>query len=303
VLGIWRLQLLREVARRGTIKAAAAAMNVTPSAVSQQLKLLEQEAGVALLEPHGRQVRLTEAGRMLVRHADSITAAIAAAESELAATRDVISGTLRVAAFPTAARAMMPQVLASLGARHPDLRLTFRDLETSESLLALGMDEIDIAVVDEYDELSRIRAPGVETVPILRDPLYVAFPPGRVPPAGGIALADLAGEPWIMDTEASTIFQVVARACERAGFEPHVRSHCKDYGVILGLVSAGLGIAILPGLALHGRPLDAHISATRPALERTVSAAVRPERRAHPAVAAMLAELAAFGADYGPSIV
>ncbi len=106
-----------------------------------------------------------------------------------------------------------------------------------------------------------------------------------------------------MDTEASTIFQVVARACERAGFEPHVRSHCKDYGVILGLVSAGLGIAILPGLALHGRPLDAHVSATRPPLERTVSAAVRPERRAHPAVVAMLAELAAFGAGYGPSIV
>jgi DNA-binding transcriptional LysR family regulator len=298
MLGIWRLQLLREVARRGTIKAAAAAMSVTPSAVSQQLKLLELEAGVPLLEPHGRRVRLTDAGQMLVRHADAITAAIAAAESELAATRDAISGTLRVAAFPTAARVMMPRVLASLGARHPELRLTFRDLETDESLLALQMDEIDLAVVDEYDDRSRIRAPGVETIAILRDPLYVAFPPGRTPPAGRVRLTDLASESWIMDTEASTIFQVIARACERAGFEPHIRAQCKDYGVIHALVGSGLGMAILPGLALHDRPGSLRVTRTSPPLERTVFAAVRPERRAHPAVAAMLAELEAFATEY-----
>ncbi len=302
MLGIWRLQLLREVARRGTIKAAASAMSVTPSAVSQQLKLLEQEAGVPLLEPHGRLVRLTDAGQMLVRHADAITAAIAAAEAELAASRETITGTLRVAAFPTAARAMMPSVLAGLGARHPDLRLTFRDLETGESLLALRMDEIDLAVVDEYDDLSRIRVPDIETVRLLRDPLYVAFPPGRTPSGGGVPLASLAGEPWIMDTEASTIFQVVARACSRAGFEPHIRSHCKDYGVILALVAAGLGVAILPGLALHDRPAEAHVSVTRPPLVRTVYAAFRPERRAHPAVGAMLAELERFGLGYRPAM-
>lgn len=301
MLGIWRLQLLREVARRGTIKAAAAAMNVTPSAVSQQLKLLEQEAGVPLLEPHGRLVRLTDAGQMLVRHADTITAAMAAAELELAATRDAITGTLRVAAFPTAARAMMPRVLAGLGARHPDLRLTFRDLETSESLLALQMGEIDVAVVDEYDEISRIRAQGIEKIAILRDPLYVAFPPGRTPPRAGVDLAALSSEPWIMDTEASTIFQVVARAFERAGFEPHIRSQCKDYGVIVALVGAGLGMAILPALALHDRPIDLRVTRTRPPLERTVYAAVRPERRAHPAVAAMLAELEVFAATYEPA--
>ena len=101
---------------------------------------------------------------MLVRHADTITAAIAAAEAELAAARDEIVGTLRVAAFPTAARSMMPQVLATLGGRHPKLRLMLRDLESNESLLALQVDEIDLAVVDEYDEASRFRAPGIQTV-------------------------------------------------------------------------------------------------------------------------------------------
>jgi DNA-binding transcriptional LysR family regulator len=300
VLGIWRLQLLREVARRGTLKAAAQAMSVTPSAVSQQLRILEQEAGVPLLEPHGRLVRLTDAGQMLVRHADAITAAIAAAEAELAASRDEIAGTLRVAAFPTAARAMMPQVLASLGSRHPKLRLTLRDLESHESLLALQVDEVDVAVVDEYDEMSRVRVAGIDTAEILRDPLYVALPPGRDAPARGIALADLRDEAWIMDTEAATIHQVALRACRRAGFDPHVRSNCKDYSVILALVGAGLGVAVLPGLALHDRTVRARVAPLRPPLERTVLAAFRAERRAHPAVAAILAELAAFGSGYPP---
>ena len=160
MLGIWRLQLLREVARRGTLKAAAQAMSITPSAVSQQLRILEQESGTKLLEPYGRMVRLTEAGQMLVRHADTITAAIAAAEADLAATRSEVVGTLSVAAFPTAARAIMPKVFTGLGRSHPKLRLMLRDLESNESLLALQMDEIDLAVVDEYDEASRVRVAG-----------------------------------------------------------------------------------------------------------------------------------------------
>jgi len=298
MLGIWRLQLLREVARRGTLKAAAQAMSITPSAVSQQLRVLEREAGARLLEPHGRLVRLTDAGQMLVRHADTITAAIAAAEADLAATRSEVVGTLSVAAFPTAARAIMPQVLATLGRSHPRLKLMLRDLESNESLLALQMDEIDVAVVDEYDEATRVRTPGIETVEILRDPLLIALSPDADAPADGVALADLRDQPWIMDTEASTIFQVTLRACRRAGFDPQVRSHCKDYSVILALVGAGLGVGVLPGLALYDRAVRARVAPLRPPLERSVLAAVRAERRPHPAVAALLAELVAFGSAY-----
>jgi len=298
MLGIWRLQLLREVARRGTLKAAAQAMSITPSAVSQQLRILQEESGAKLLEPYGRLVRLTDAGRMLVRHADTITAAIAAAEADLAATRSEVVGTLSVAAFPTAARAIMPQVLASLGRMHPKLRLTLCDLESNESLLALQMDEIDVAVVDEYDEASRVHAPGIDTVEILRDPLYVLLAPDAEAPATGIALADLREQQWIMDTEASTIFQVTRRACRRAGFDPQVRSHCKDYSVILALAAAGLGVGVVPGLALYDRRVRARVVPLRPPLERMVLAATRSKRRSHPAVAAMLGELAAFGAGY-----
>lgn len=308
MLGVWRLQLLREVGRRGTIRAAAAAMSVTPSAVSQQLRILEAEAGVPLLEPHGRLVRLTEAGEMLVRHADAITAAIVAAESELAATRDEILGTLRIAAFPTAARALIPGVIAELGRAHPRLRLTLRDLETDESLTALRLDEVDLALVDEYDDVTRVREPGIDLLDLMEDPLYVAVPPDLVPrdpaPAPGtpgvapgaavdrtVPLASLAGVPWIMDTETSTICRAVLRHFRRAGFEPMVRSNCRDYSVIIALVEAGLGAAVLPGLALREREVRAVVVPLDPPLHRRVMVALKPERRAHPAVAAMLAAL------------
>ena len=334
MLGVWRLQLLREVGRRGTIRAAAAAMSVTPSAVSQQLRILEAEAGVPLLEPHGRRVRLTEAGEMLVRHADAITAAIVAAESELAATRDEIVGTLRIAAFPTAARAIVPGVIAELGRAHPHLRLMLRDLETDESLTALRLDEVDLAIVDEYDETTRVREPGIDLVHLMEDPLYVAVPPemvraepelmraeperagvvgapapgpahGRAPgtkagaraPAPGptagrtVRLADLVGVPWIMDTETSNMCRAVLRHFRRAGFEPAVRSNCRDYSVIIALVEAGLGAAVLPGLALRERDVRAVVAPLDPPLGRRVLVALKPERRAHPAVAAMLTVL------------
>jgi DNA-binding transcriptional LysR family regulator len=274
-------------------------MSITPSAVSQQIKILEGEAGVPLIERHGRLVRLTDAGELLVRHADTITTALAAAESDLAAARDGVSGTLRVAAFPTAARAMLPTAIARLGGRHPGLRVTLRDLETRESLAALALDEVDLAVVDEYDETTRIGDRGLDLLPLIRDPIHLALPPGQR--AGGrsagrsgdgtVALADLRDEPWIMDTEASSIYQAVVRACQRAGFAPHVRSNCKDYSVIIALVEAGLGVAVLPGLALQDRPIRATIVAIDPPLERRVMVAVKPERRRHPAVAAMVDEL------------
>jgi DNA-binding transcriptional LysR family regulator len=313
MLGVWRLQLLREVGRRGTIRAAAAAMSITPSAVSQQLKILEAEAGVPLLEPHGRLVRLTEAGEMLARHADTITAAIVTAESELAATRAEVVGTLRVAAFPTAARAIVPGVMSDLGRAHPRLRLALRDLETDESLAALRLDEVDLAIVDEYDEVTRVREPGIDLLDLMEDPLYVAVPPGLVPPGqvppglllpesaglGGasgrprpsLPLPLLAGVPWIMDTEASNIYRAVARHFRRAGLVPQVRSNCRDYGVIIALVEAGLGAAVLPGLALRERDVRALVVPLDPPLHRRVMVAVKPERRAHPAVAAMLTAL------------
>ena len=291
MLGVWRLQLLREVGRRGTIRAAAEALSITPSAVSQQLRILEVEAGVALLQPDGRRIRLTDAGLMLVRHADAITAAIDAAEADLAASRAEITGTLRIAAFPTAARAILPGVIAQLGQDHPRLTVTLRDLETAESLAALRLDEVDLALVDVYDEATWIVEPAIELLEVGTDPLYLAAP--GEPAVGGrpTELASLVHAPWIMDTEGSNIRGAVVRACARAGFEPQVRAACRDYSVIIALVEAGLGVAILPGLALQDRQIRARITHLTPPMTRRVLIAVKPGRRSHPAIAATLAAL------------
>ena len=310
MLGVWRLQLLREVSRRGSVKAAAEAMSITPSAVSQQLSILEREAGVALLEKSGRRVRLTDAAQLLVRHADTITGAIATAEAEMASMQELVTGTLRIAAFPTAARAIMPPVMTALSHRHPALRVTLRDIETAESLTALQMDEIDIAIVDEYDEPARVSGGGLEFCEFMRDPLYLALPPResdapraavrRLSVPGVVKLADYRDAFWIMDTEDSHLGQVTLRACRACGFEPHVRSNCKDFSVIIALVEAGLGVGMLPGLAIHDRPIRASIHPTDPPLARRIASVIRPERRSHPMIVSALAELQRFGASYEP---
>ncbi len=321
MLGVWRLQLLREVSRRGSIKAAAEAMEVTPSAVSQQLAILEREAGVPLLEKSGRRVHLTDAGRRLVRHADTITGAIASAEADLASLRQVVTGTLRVAAFPTAARAIMPPVMTALSHLHPELRVTLRDLEADESLTALRNDEIDIAIVDDYGEGSRASDPGLEVCEFMRDPIYLAAAdstasiarasastvgsPARTrlkPPAGEARLEEFRDAFWIMDTDNSHLSQVTVRACRALGFEPHIRSSCKDFSVIIALVEAGLGVGVLPGLALLDRPLRASVRPISPSLARRISSVIRPERRTHPMIVSALAELERFGATYVPPL-
>ena len=311
MLGVWRLQLLREISRRGSIKAAAEAMSISPSAVSQQLSILEREAGVQLLEKTGRRVRLTDAAQLLVRHADTITGAIAAAEADLASMQQLVTGTLRVAAFPTAARAILPDVMTALSRQHPALRVTLRDLEAAESLTALQMDEIDLAIVDEYDEPARVSDGGLEFCEFMRDPLYLALSPeeSSMPgaavrpspvPGAAVRLSDFRDAFWIMDTEDSHLGQVTLRACRSSGFEPHVRSNCKDFSVIIALVEAGLGVGMLPGLAIHDRPVRASIHPTDPPLARRIASVIRPERHSHPMIVSALAELERFGAAYAP---
>jgi DNA-binding transcriptional LysR family regulator len=326
MLGVWRLQLLREISRRGSVKAAAEAMEVTPSAVSQQLAILEREAGVVLLEKSGRRVRLTDAGLRLVRHADKITGAIAAAEADLASMQQLVTGTLRVAAFPTVARAVMPSVMTALSKQHPELRVTLRDLEADESLTALQNDEIDIAIVDDYGDGSRVTDRTLEVCEFMRDPIYLAVvedpavgrpavgrpatnvrasaprngsaPTRRRPPAGEARLEEFRDAFWIMDTDNSHLSQVTLRACRAGGFEPHIRSSCKDFSVIIALVEAGLGVGVLPGLAFLDRPVRARVRPISPPLARRISSVIRSERRAHPMIVSALTELQRFGASH-----
>lgn len=298
MLDVNRLQLLREVARRGTITAAAAAVHLTPSAVSQQLRVLEEKTGAELLVRVGRGVQLTEAGRLLVRHADRIAKAVAEAEADLADLRGVVVGDFRLVAFPSAARAIVPSIMVALSQAYPALRLSLRVLEADESFAALHLGEVDIALIDEYEGMPVVGEGAYERHDVLRDTLFVAFPPDRTPPAGPVGLWELKDEYWVAEAEGGRFFTMMLRVCQQAGFEPHIRAHTRDSGVMMALVEAGVGIALLPGLALHNRRVRAIVSPTNPPITRNVVAAVNPERREHPAIAVTFAELERFGRTY-----
>jgi DNA-binding transcriptional LysR family regulator len=282
-----RLRLLRELANRGTIAATAEACGYTPSGVSQQLALLEREVRMPLLVREGRKVALTEAARVLVAHADRVLAELEAAEAALAGLAGSVSGTARLAAFPTAAAAFVPAAIASCRAEHPDLRIILSEEETDEAVLAVRSGRIDVALVYEYALLPRLAEPGIDVEPLLTEPLLAVLPAGREAPEQ-MPLSTLRDEAWIAPHSDTSLRTVLDRACGVAGFEPAIDYASDDYTVIVALVAAGLGVSLLPELAAE--PLSADVQlrpVINPALTRTVSLAARAGGRQHPAVTAL----------------
>ena len=194
VLDVRRLRLLYELSRRGTIAAVGAALHVSPSAVSQQLALLESEAGVPLLERVGRGVRLTEAGRALATDAGQVIAHLERAEADLAAHTGEPTGTVRMAAFQSALRALFPAALSSL-ARYPRLRIEVFQLEPDVALSALLSHDVDLMIGEEYPGLPTVRPVSLHRELLCRDPLRLAVPLDD--PAS--TLAELADRPWAME--------------------------------------------------------------------------------------------------------
>jgi DNA-binding transcriptional LysR family regulator len=294
MLDVRRMRILREVAARGSIAAAAQALSFTPSAVSQQLAALEREAGVALVERGPRSVRLTDAGRALVAHTDAIVARLAAAEDELQAIAGLRDGTLRVASFPTAYATVMPAAIAEFRRRHPGVELTLTEADPRVALRQLKAGELDLALLYEYDFVPLPDDAAVERVRLLEDPIRLVL--ARNHPAArrrSVRLADLADESWVTSTARSSCHLFVERACRAAGFEPNIGFESDDHGVWQGLAAAGVGVALAPDLALTSvhpgvavRPI-----ALQP-LERRIDAAFRTGGRRLPAVAAMLDVLA-----------
>ena len=298
MLSVTRLQLLREVARRGTIASAAAAVHLTPSAVSQQLSTLEQEVEVELLVPVGRSVRLTDAGHMLVLHADRIMGDIAAAETELISMRGVVTGEFGFAAFQTAARTVMPSTIATLGQLFPAVRFSLRDLQPPDEFSALRIGDIDLAVVDDYEGMALMGEFNFERHHVMSDPIFLALPPNLTRTEGPVALSDFRDSHWIMDTEHGRFCEMVLRACRMSGFEPRIRCHCNDFSTLVALVEAGMGVAAVPGLAVYDRPVRADIRPVRPSLARDIVATTRSDQRNHPVVGAAISELKRFGRAY-----
>jgi DNA-binding transcriptional LysR family regulator len=292
MLNVARLKVLKEVAYRGSFSAAASALSYTQSAVSQQIAALEAETGMALLERHPRGVSLTAAGQTLVGHAEGILARLDAAEASLSAIAGLRGGRLRVASFPTAGATLMPLAIATFSAAHPDVELTLVEGEPEAIVPRLRAGELDLALLFEFAG-ETLMAQDMTRTELLADPLYLALPHAH-PLAGKerLRLADLAGEAWVQTSRSSPCARHVVRSCHAAGFEPNVTFESDDYQTVQGLVAAGVGVALIPELALSVVRDDIAIRALSPAPPvRQVIAAAPAGARLVPAAPAMLGVL------------
>ncbi|MPY99296.1 MAG: LysR family transcriptional regulator [Actinophytocola sp.] len=298
MLEVRRLRLLWELSRHGTIAATARVCSLTPSAVSQQLALLEREVGSPLLLRDGRRLVLTEAARVLVEHTEQVLADLEAAEAGVAELSSTVQGVLTIAAFPTAARALVPAAIARCRAEHPGLRLRLTEQgQVAGAIDALKAGDVDVALVYSYNLLPRVRVPGVTTEKLLTEPLLAALPAsGR--PDGPIALGELAEHQWIAAQRDDDLRVMLERACGLAGFAPALDFTSSDYTVIFALVEAGLGVSLVPRLALESMSTRIQLrEIAEPALSRTISVAVRAGSSRNPPIAAVLAALRTVAAE------
>jgi DNA-binding transcriptional LysR family regulator len=300
MLDVKRLRVLREVAARGSFSAAAEALAYTQSAISQQIAALEREAGTVLVDRQARGVLLTEAGHALVRHADVILARLADAESELEAIAGIRGGRLRLVSFPTAGATIAPRAIARFRERYPGVDVTLEPREPHEGLDCVKCGECDIALTVEAG-FEPISDKAIMRHHLLDDPMYVVLPAGHAAVGKArLKLSDLSEDAWIMGaTRTCPDGLILERACQAAGFEPRVAFHSDDYFAIQGFVAAGVGVCLIPDLALvavrddvvirplHGRPPSRHI------LAATLAGGF-----VSPAAAAMLEILAEVGAEF-----
>jgi DNA-binding transcriptional LysR family regulator len=292
MLNVARLKILKEVAYRGSLSAAALALDYTQSAVSQQIAALEAETGMALLERHPRGVSLTAAGQTLVGHAEGILARLEIAETALSAIAGLRGGRLRMASFPTAGSTLMPLAIANFRASYPDVELTLAEGEPEEIAPRLRAGELDLALLFEFDDEEPLLA-DMSRSPLLEDPMYLALPrEHRLAGKSRLRLSELQSEAWVQTSSASPCARHVVRCCHAAGFEPTVSFESDDYQTVQGLVAAGVGVALIPELALSVVREDIVIRALSPAPPvRQVIAATPEGARLVPAAPAMLAVL------------
>ncbi|HEU4656417.1 MAG TPA: LysR family transcriptional regulator [Capillimicrobium sp.] len=300
MLELRRLRLLRELHRRGTIAAVADALRFTPSAVSQQLAILEREAGVPLLERAGRGVRLTDAALVLVEHAEALLERAAIAEADLAAASGAVAGRARIAGFQSAMLHLALPAMATLAREAPRLRCELVEAEPEPALPALTVGDVDVVLADEWPDQPRSLPAGTERHELLGDRLRLVLPPGH--PAAGrdgdaVKLGALAGAPWVTGHPSLGWDDVTQRTCRAlGGFDPDVRHRTNDATVALGLVARGLAVALLPELPLGRHHAGVAVrDIAGPPLTRTIFAATRTTDAARPSTQAVLAALRRAG--------
>jgi len=275
--------MLSELERLGTIAAVAEAMHLTAPGVSMQLSALERELGLQLTERRGRGVVLTPAGRVVASHGRVLGEQLSLAEHEIDALRDGTAGHYRMAAFPTAARSIVADVWAEmLLANGPTIELT--TAEPEGALLAVLAGSIDLAVVHSYSNVPRQIPDNVHVTAIASEPVKLAHL-GRDRLGPVVDLRGFAATTWIAPSRPRTCFDMVERACGLAGFRPNVVAETDDFDVQLALVRAGVGVALIPQLALDRTPEGVTVSEPHTTIERHLYVATRNELRDDPGVA------------------
>ena len=293
-LNPWRLRLLVDLAAHGTVRAVAQHANLSASAVSQQLSVLERETRSQLLERTRRRVRLTAAGVILAQRAREILAQMDAAEAELRGLGDEPAGAVTLAVFQSAVHSLAVPAVSRLGRRYPDVEVVLLELEPHESMQALRRGEVDV-IVTTTDFAGAELDPGIDLVPIGADAIVVVLPTGHPGAAHEtIELSSCADQRWTFDVTGTYMSDLATRLCREAGFEPRVVCRFNNYLIALQHVEAGLSIALLPSLAVDPR-FEVAARQLRAPVPRRIVAAVRRQLTSQPAVSAVLAELRAGG--------
>jgi DNA-binding transcriptional LysR family regulator len=294
-LDVGRLRLLREVALRGSIAAAARSVGLTPSAISQQLVVLEREAGTTLLDRSPRGVVLTGAGHTLSARAGQVLDVLAAARADLDRIAGSLTGPVSVATVASAAAVVVSPAARALGRRNPGMVLTVIVSEPARSLDLLAADDVDLAIVDEYDYVPLALPDQFVATDLCAEPLVLVTTPDAAPSDGSLTtLADL---DWVMPPEHAACGLAVRSACRAEGFDPRVRWETDDMLLLVRAVAAGHGVAVLPRMAVATDIAPVRMWPLHTAgLHRRLRAVTRASARSRPVVQAVVDALVAAAA-------
>jgi molybdate transport repressor ModE-like protein len=299
MLDVRRMRVLREVAAQGSFSAAAEALSFTQSAVSQQVAALERESGATLVVRGGRGVKLTDAGRALVAHTEAILARLECAEEELADIAGLRGGRLRLACFQSAGATLAPRAVAAFHERHPAVELGMVEAEPAEASARMAAGEIDLALVYDVAAIPGMLDKDLELTHLLDDPYDAILPTGHaLAERHRLSLGDLADEQWIASTDAAGCRSIIERSCEEAGFSPQVAFEADETLAAQALVAAGVGITLLPRLALTAIHPSVVARRLGKAPVRRIWAARRPGEYQSPASEAMLQILQDVAEDF-----
>ncbi|MBB5643347.1 DNA-binding transcriptional LysR family regulator [Cryobacterium roopkundense] len=278
---------MRELKIRGTLAGVAEALAYSPSAVSQQLALLEKEAGVELLQRVGRRVKLTPQAEILVAHTEHLLERLEAAEADIMASRTTVSGTVRVAVFQSAAHAVIPPALTILGEEHPALRVEITEREPEAGLFAVSARDFDLVLAEQYPGYTRAHRPDLDRVNLATDALRLAVPRPRDGRVVVGSLEDAAMLPWVMEPVGTASRQWATQVCRSAGFEPDVRFESADLIAHIHLIESGNAVGILPDLLWAGQSPAVHLLELSGLPNRSIFSSARRSSAGRPGVLAV----------------